>query len=241
MTLAAPAGTASGASVPRSPAALAESWRVNERSLGDAVAGWDKSGPPPAELVAAARYQQYVVRTLSADPGLARQVESRAPSVTNDVAARVDLNRLARGTPPAKGRPRIVAAATAASLLGWYLEAERRFSIRWQLLAAINFVESAFGRVGNTSGAGAQGPMQFIPATWRAYGLGGNVHDPHDAILGAANYLARSGGARHERDALLHYNHSTLYVDAISRYTNQMARDPKSFYGYYCWRVYFHR
>jgi membrane-bound lytic murein transglycosylase B len=239
--VATPAGAASAASVPRSPAAVVETWRLSERSLGAAVARWDKSGRPPAQLVKAAQVEQRLIRTLAADAGLARQVESRAPSVTNNVAARVDLNTLARGTPPAQGRPRILAAAPAARLLQWYLEAQRRFSIRWQLLAAINFVESAFGRVGNTSSAGAQGPMQFLPATWRAFGLGGNVHDPHDAILGAANYLAANGGAGHERTALLRYNHSTLYVDAISRYANQIARDPNSFYAYYCWRIYFHR
>ena len=61
------------------------------------------------------------------------------------------------------------------------------------MLAAINLVESAFGRVRSPSGAGAQGPMQFLPDTWRRYGLGGDVHDPHDAILGAANYLHANG------------------------------------------------
>jgi membrane-bound lytic murein transglycosylase B len=80
--------------------------------------------------------------------------------------------------------------------------------------------------------------MQFLPATWRAYGLGGDVHDPHDAILGAANYLAANGARHDERAALYHYDPSTLYVDAISRYANEMARNPNAFYAYYCWRVY---
>jgi membrane-bound lytic murein transglycosylase B len=232
---------ASASSVPRSPGALIESWRLNQRSLAAALARWDKSGRPPEKLVAAAQYQQRVVRLLAVDPGLARRVESRVPAVTNDVAARDDLNTLARGTPPPKSRLRVVAAPPASRLLGWYREAQRRFSIRWQLLAAINFVESAFGRVGNASGAGAQGPMQFMPATWRAYGLGGNVHDLHDAILGAANYLAANGGAHNEQEALYQYNHSTLYVDAIRRYASQIARNRAAFYAYYCWRVYFRR
>ena len=54
------------------------------------------------------------------------------------------------------------------------------------VLAAVNFVETKFGKLRSSSAAGAQGPMQFIPATWRRYGLGGNVRDAHDAILGAA-------------------------------------------------------
>jgi hypothetical protein len=56
------------------------------------------------------------------------------------------------------------------------------------LPAAVNFVESAFGRVRSSSSAGVQGPMQFLPSTWAAHGLGGDVHDPRDAGLGAANW-----------------------------------------------------
>ena len=123
-------------------------------------------------------------------------------------------------------------------MLSWYREAERRFGVRWQLLAAVNFVESAFGKVRNTSTAGAQGPMQFLPATWRAYGLGGDVHDPHDAILGAANYLRANGGAHDERGALYHYNHSSLYVDAVLHYAHRITHVQNAFAEYYAWAVY---
>ena len=68
--------------------------------------------------------------------------------------------------------------------------------------------------------------MQFLPATWRAYGLGGDVHDPHDAILGAANYLHASGAPGNLRRALYAYNRSTLYVDAVLAYARVMARRP---------------
>ena len=81
--------------------------------------------------------------------------------------------------------------------------------------------------------------MQFEPATWRAYGLGGNVDDPHDAILGAANYLSAGDGVHHERAALYRYNHSPLYVDAVTRYANRIARDRHAFFDYYSWQVYF--
>jgi membrane-bound lytic murein transglycosylase B len=80
--------------------------------------------------------------------------------------------------------------------------------------------------------------MQFEPATWRAYGLGGDVHDPHDAILGAANYLRASGGRTDERQALLHYNHSRLYVDAIMRYAHRIATVRTALDEYYAWRVF---
>jgi membrane-bound lytic murein transglycosylase B len=79
--------------------------------------------------------------------------------------------------------------------------------------------------------------MQFVPGTWRAYGLGGDVHDPHDAILGAANYLRASGAPRDYRRALYAYNRSPLYVDAVLRYANQMKRDIRRLYAYYAWQI----
>ncbi len=66
--------------------------------------------------------------------------------------------------------------------------------------------------------------MKFIPSTWAAYGLGGDVHDAHDAILGAANYLHASGAPRNYRVALYHYNSVPAYVDAVMRYARQMTR-----------------
>ena len=59
--------------------------------------------------------------------------------------------------------------------------------------------------------------MQFLPATWREYGLGGNIEDPHDAILGAANYLAASGAPGDYFGALQKCNPSVLYANAVLR------------------------
>ena len=101
----------------------------------------------------------------------------------------------------------------------------------------MNLIESAFGRVVDRSSAGAQGPMQFMPATWRAYGLGGNVHSARDAVLGAANYLHRSGAPANERRALFAYNRSTLYVNAVLAYARVMTRDPLGFAAYYAWEA----
>jgi membrane-bound lytic murein transglycosylase B len=123
-------------------------------------------------------------------------------------------------------------------LLSYYREAQKRFRVSWNVLAAVHFVESKFGKLRSTSAAGAQGPMQFMPATWRAYGLGGNVHDPRDAILGAANYLRASGAPRDLRGALYAYNHSVAYVDAVLRYARRIASDRTTFYALYCWQVF---
>ena len=91
---------------------------------------------------------------------------------------------------------RIIAPAPPATLLGYYQEAEATFGVPWQYLAAINLVETGMGRITGLSVAGAQGPMQFMPATWEAFGDGGDVHNPRDAILGAARYLAHNGMRR---------------------------------------------
>jgi membrane-bound lytic murein transglycosylase B len=80
--------------------------------------------------------------------------------------------------------------------------------------------------------------MQFLPDTWHRYGLGGNVHDPHDAIRGAANYLRSSGAPRHLRRALHAYNPSAAYVDAILRYARQIQADRTMFFALYNWQVF---
>jgi membrane-bound lytic murein transglycosylase B len=185
-----------------------------------------------------ARGRQTTLRSLGHSPRLAAAVVKLAPAERDDVLARRDLQRLADRSPPLKARIRVHAAPPLARLRGWYAEAERRFHVRWQLLAAVNFVESAFGKVQNASTAGAQGPMQFLPATWRAYGLGGDVHGGHDAVLGAANYLRATGGAHDERGALYHYNHSSLYVDAVLHYAHRITHVRDALAEYYAWDVY---
>jgi len=222
------------------PAAIVRSLDRTERELGRALRQWKKALPPPRIVVRLALSEQRTLRTLALTPALSAAVVRIDPAWRDDLRARADLSALARVSPPARGRPKLAAPPSAAHLLAWYLQAQHRFGIRWQLLAAINFVETAFGKVRNTSGAGAQGPMQFEPATWKEYGLGGNIDNPRDAILAAANYLASSGGRGNERNALYHYNPSQLYVDAVVHYADRIQSDPNSFYAYYCWRVYFH-
>jgi membrane-bound lytic murein transglycosylase B len=230
---------APNAAIPGSARPLAATLMRTEQSLDRAIDRWDKSTPPPPAVTLLALYDQRIIQALGERPGLARAVVRLDRAAADDIAARTDLRALVASAPVPRAHPKVGPAPTPRNLLAWYREAERRFHIRWQLLAAVNFVESAFGKVRNTSTAGAQGPMQFEPATWRAYGLGGNVHDPRDAILGAANYLAANHGATRERDALYHYNPSRFYVDAVARYANRIAHDVHAFFRYYSWQVYF--
>jgi membrane-bound lytic murein transglycosylase B len=80
--------------------------------------------------------------------------------------------------------------------------------------------------------------MQFLPATWRAYGMGGDIDEPRDAILAAANYLRRSGAPQELYGVLFAYNHSTAYVRAIRRFAKRMRGDERAFLIYYAWQVF---
>jgi membrane-bound lytic murein transglycosylase B len=122
-----------------------------------------------------------------------------------------------------------------ADLAGFYDEAERRFGVGANYLAAIHLVETKFGRVISNSVAGAQGPMQFIPSTWQIYGHGGNIRDPHDAILAAARLLRANGAPSRYGPALRAYNPSGLYVSAVTRYAKEIARNPYALYYLYAW------
>ena len=167
----------------------------------------------------AARY----LETVGELPVLARDV-------TDDVIAHRELARLTPPLPVASFR--VGAAVGAARLRAFYAEAERRSGVAWQMLAAVNFVESDFGRLREASVAGAQGPMQFMPSTWAAYGRG-DVHDPHAAILGAARFLRAAGAPGDERAALYRYNPSAAYVDAVERYARRIRRSERAFLQYY--------
>jgi murein DD-endopeptidase MepM/ murein hydrolase activator NlpD len=108
-----------------------------------------------------------------------------------------------------------------AFLIPIYKAAARRYRLPWQILAAINAVETDYGRDVSTSVAGAIGWMQFEPATWLQYGVSvtgsgqPNPYDPMDAIFSAARYLAANGAPDHLREALFAYNHALWYVDAV--------------------------
>jgi soluble lytic murein transglycosylase-like protein len=231
----------------KTPASLAARLTAIDARLRAALRAWHAADPrlvtpPPKAVLREAAAERAIVHRLTPSPALARRTIRALPprlatSIRLDVAAATDLHRLA-GPPTGKPvRLHLVAPLPAGVLLADYRGAEARFGVRWQVLAAVNLIESAFGRVVNRSSAGAQGPMQFLPATWKQYGLGGNVHDARDAVLGAANYLHASGAPADERRALFAYNRSTLYVNAVLTYARQMTRDPLGFATYYAWEA----
>ncbi len=231
-----------GAAIPREPAALARTLVENRAELARAIDAWRVGGGrPPDEVTLAALYDQRIELLLAQRPRLARATLPRLPAeiargLRTNLIAKRELWRLTPAT--RRKRFRTGPSLPAATLLRYYREGERRFGVRWNVLAAVNFVESAFNKLRNNSATGAQGPMQFMPATWRAYGLGGDVHDPHDAILGAANYLHGNGAPRDNRRALFRYNPSPLYVDAVLRYASTIRGDRRAFFEYYARQVF---
>jgi hypothetical protein len=229
------------------PSALAAQLTQVTTDLRAAIAAWQAAGgttswPPPQDVVALSLTQQKIYGTLSLHPQLFRQVlpltspDLRAEALANTQAGAQLISLVAPSSSAVTFHTK--APLPADTLLGYYKAAQARFGVPWQTLAAVNFIESRFGRVISNSYAGAQGPMQFIPATWAAYGLGGNVRVPRDAIMGAANYLHASGSPGDDTGALFHYNPARAYVRAIMLYAGQMRLNQATFYEYYNWQVF---
>jgi len=127
----------------------------------------------------------------------------------------------------------------AAYLRAYRAAARTCPGLPWAVLAGIGKVESDHGRSalpGVRSGAnsaGAEGPMQFLPATFARYAVNADPgslltpHDPADAIFTAARMLCASGARDGSMTGLQHaifaYNHASWYVTDVlvwaARYT----------------------
>lgn len=231
------ASTPSGAQ----PRLASDPVKIGADLVADELALRDPSTPQPLR-VAAARRQQAAYRAIGRNPAWDAVIRPTIPATLAQVYdlnidARRQLNAMAvvRDTLPAW---RIQPPAPAEELLAYYRDAQAATGVGWNYLAAINFVETRFGSIAGTSTAGAQGPMQFMPATWSAYGQG-DVTVPRDAIMAAGRYLAASGFAGDPSRAIFAYNHANEYVRAVSDYAAVLAADPSIFGHYYLWDVYY--
>lgn len=224
--------------VAKDAAGLAAQLAAAERAIRDpAITG--------TQLVWFGHSQQLAISEVNDRPELTAEVLAGLPpayhaSVEGTMLAGRALRSMGGG-PPARTLPnwQIVDPLPQAELLRIYKEAEQRFGVPWYYLAAINLVETRMGRIRGLSSAGARGPMQFMAPTWAAYGLGGNVEDPRDAIHGAANYLRANGAPATIDHALFRYNHSDAYVASIKGYAEVLRNDPDAFRGYHGWQVYY--
>ena len=106
-------------------------------------------------------------------------------------------------------------------LLSLWQDAGAAYGVPWEVLAAINKIESGFGRNMGPSSAGAVGWMQFMPSTWARWGLDAsgdgvaNPWNPDDAVYAAARYLAAAGAQEDLSRAIFAYNHAQWYVDDV--------------------------
>jgi hypothetical protein len=237
MTVAAVPKTPDGAQ-PRlapNPAQLADDLVADEHAIRDPSTG-------EAALVTAAHRQQAAYRAIGQHPEWDASTRPRIPAALIDVYdhnvdARRALNAItpSRTTLPAW---RIVPPAPAEQLLGFYHQAESETGVAWNYLAAINLVETRLGSIDGVSTADAQGPMQFLPSTFAAYGQGGDIHSPRDSIIAAGRYLAANNFVNDRDHAIYRYNHSSDYVRAVNQYAALIGGDPAAFTGYYRWDVY---
>jgi transglycosylase-like protein with SLT domain len=122
-------------------------------------------------------------------------------------------------------------------LLPIYQAAGAAYGIPWQVLAAINEVETDYGRDLNVSSAGAEGWMQFLPSTWGQYGVDVNndgfqdPYNPADAIFAAARYLKAAGGDTDIKRAVFAYNHSPAYVNSVLLRARLLGGTPPELLG----------
>lgn len=218
------------------PAALATDLVAADQALRNPSA-------PEQVLAAAARRQQVAYRTLGAHPEWDAIARPQIPASLLDVYDRnIDARRaLMALTDPKSSMPpwRVVPPVPANELIASYRAAEAASGVPWNYLAAINFVETGFGRINGISDDAAAGPMQFLPSTFAAYGNGGDIHSPRDSIMAAGRLLAANGFATNRDKAIWGYNHSDHYVRAVNDYAAVIGGDPAGFAGYYRWDTYY--
>jgi Transglycosylase SLT domain len=133
-----------------------------------------------------------------------------------------------RAQSPALGTVHVSPSTPPTTYLQLFQESAAKFcpGLPWTVLAAIGQIESGDGANTGPSSAGALGPMQFLPSTWREWGITATVfgqkgppdiNNPFDAVPSAARYLCAAGGATAAGlpRAIFAYNHATWYVNEV--------------------------
>jgi murein DD-endopeptidase MepM/ murein hydrolase activator NlpD len=122
-------------------------------------------------------------------------------------------------------------------LLPIYQACGTQYGVPWEVLAAINKLETNFGTNLGTSTAGAIGWMQFLPSSWKAYGLDANgdgrkdPYNPVDAICAAAHLLHVDGASHDLYGAIFSYNHADWYVQEVLANARAYGKLPPDLVG----------
>jgi murein DD-endopeptidase MepM/ murein hydrolase activator NlpD/outer membrane biosynthesis protein TonB len=184
------------------------------RSSANAAPTAPTEGTGTAYRVARARQRHHPrVHRASSSPPAESVGSTSAQAGLSEVPA--DLLALGNGLPGG------FEEAPPSFLVPIYKQAAHRFHVPWRVLAAINQIETDYGRNLSVSSAGAVGWMQFMPATWRRWGIDAdhdghaNPYSPVDAIFTAARYLQASGAAHDLPGAVFSYNHADWYVAEV--------------------------
>ncbi len=220
------------------------------------ITGWKKTHLQRVMVLSMAAKLVVATLPLTALPALAQTVV--IPSVTTEISfdaqkmVQVPEQMVITMTPGDSNtttlvnqkQQKVVATAVAQShavvasqpsldeLRALYHEAGDQYNVPWEVLEAVHQVES--GKSGNTtkrSMAGAMGPMQFMPSTWRAYavdaGDGGSITSVRDSVYTAAHYISANmqdhGGS--VKAALYQYNHSQRYVSSVLGIARELGAD----------------
>jgi Ca2+-binding RTX toxin-like protein len=163
--------------------------------------------------------------------GRGNKAPSKAPTASHPVGRKGALVRLASVPnyhghhPSVHSHVRAVKPCTSADVLKrTWAAAGRAFGLKWQVLAAITQIESGFGCNMGPSSAGAIGWTQFMPSTWKRWGMdadGDRKASPYnsvDAVFSTARYLRASGAPHSYKRAIFAYNHAGWYVrDVLHR------------------------
>jgi murein DD-endopeptidase MepM/ murein hydrolase activator NlpD len=228
----------------QAPASSSPSSSSSSPGDGDQGAAQDNSSKPTAEPLAGQQTQQITTGKLG---GKARAPVEAAKKAKDDAEKKakeaVDKAKVAAGLTQPDGQPTFSNPTLSEALPGpapigvpnffidkfrippfllpIYQAAGIEYGVRWEILAAINEIETDYGRNLNVSSAGAVGWMQFMPSTWKRYGVDANhdgrkdPYNPVDAIFASARYLKAAHADQDVRQAVFAYNHADWYVDSV--------------------------
>ncbi len=202
--------------------------------------------PPPAEApVVVLKHKQQATRGGSP----AKSVTPTKPTTPETAPKKASGPNNVAASPQTVAQAGALAAILASSdasaqalgfyripvfLLPIYKAAAVQYGVPWQILAAINEIETDYGTDLSVSSAGAVGWMQFMPSTWLQYGVDAlsagyaDPYNPVDAVFAAARYLRAAGAATNLRDAILAYNHSEEYAESVLLRAKLISTYPKA-------------